>query len=239
MPRFLRLLSAVLPLMVMPMAGQASGFGIDATRLIYPQGAGSISVTLRNTLTTTPYLVQTAISRTPAGTEPVPFIATPPLFRLEPASINQVRITYRQSAPLPRDRESVFYFRASAIPASHAPDTDQSAGRVKGAAQFGVGNIIKLFYRPSTLAGSALMAQKGLQFSRVGEGVRVNNPSPYFISFASLSVGGKKLPLNTPEALMIAPFGTHTFVAKELHGKVKWETIGDEGGIRAFSHDLP
>lgn len=239
MLRFLPLLFAVLPLMVIPMVGQASGFGIDATRLIYPQGAGSISVTLRNTLTTTPYLVQTAISRTPTGTEPVPFISTPLLFRLEPSSINQVRITYRQSAPLPTDRESVFYFRASAIPASRAPVTAQAPGRVKGAVQFGVGNIIKLFYRPSNLAGSALMAQKGLQFSRVREGVRVSNPSPYFVSFAGLSIGGKKLALNTPEALMIAPFSAHTFLANGLRGKVKWETIGDEGGIKAFSHDLP
>lgn len=238
MPSFVSLFSALIALLVTPVLVQASGFGINATRLIYPQEARSISVTLRNTLTTAPYLVQVGVSCAQSGHVSAPFLVTPPLFRLEPGSVNQVRIAI-QGARLPADRESVFYFQASAIPASTAPTSGNQGGGVHGTAQFGVGNIIKLFYRPADLPSSSTAAQQDLQFSRAQGGLQVSNPSPYFVSFASISVGGKKLRLDTSEALMLRPFGSHTYPATALRGPVKWQTINDEGGINAFSRELP
>lgn len=43
--------------LVYPLAGNAAGFGINATRSVYPEGAKSINITVRNTRTHEPYLV--------------------------------------------------------------------------------------------------------------------------------------------------------------------------------------
>lgn len=116
MPRFFPLFSLMLSLFASSFAAQAEGFGINATRLIYPQGAPSISVTVRNTLAATPYLVQTGISRMQHKYEPAPFSVTPPLFRLEAGSTNQIRIV-AQNVNAPNNHESVFFF----MPAQFLP----------------------------------------------------------------------------------------------------------------------
>ncbi|MNZ91986.1 putative fimbrial chaperone protein ElfD precursor [compost metagenome] len=144
-----------------PLAGWSAGFGINATRLIYPEGASSINVAVRNTLNHEPYLVQTAISGKQDAQTAAPFTVTPPLFRLEPQSTNQLRIAFT-GQPLPDDRESVFYLHATAIPASTQRDPAQQRNDVQAQLRFGVGNIIKLFYRPASLSGSSAAAQKEL-----------------------------------------------------------------------------
>ena len=222
-----------------PLSTMAEGFGIDVTRLIYPQGAASIAVSVRNTQTTQPYLVQATISpKADQRQGKSPFSLTPPLFRLEPSSTHQIRI-HGNTSSLPVDRESVFYFHATAIPASKGVDNQQPVTGVKGNVQFGVGNIIKLFYRPSGLTSSSVDAQKGLRISRNGQGLLVENPSPYFVSLASLSVAGQDVKLNTPDALMIAPFGSHTYPVSVTRGVVSWKTITDQGGRNAFTYTLP
>ncbi|AHG18912.1 pilus assembly protein PapD [Chania multitudinisentens RB-25] len=238
MSRIFPLFSLLLTVLIQPAVAQVGGFGINATRLIYPQGADSISVTVRNTMTTQPYLVQARISRSQDGSETAPFQVRPSLFRLEPSSINQIRIVMQQ-AILPTNRESIFYFHASAIPASTDPVSSNQRPGVYGSTQFGVGNIIKLIYRPANLPFSSMEAQQNLKFSRVKEGLRITNSSPYFVSFASVSVGGQVLKLDTPAALMLAPFSEHTYPTTKAQGAVHWKTINDEGGLNEFNHDLP
>lgn len=216
----------------------AAGFGINTTRLIFPENAANISVSVRNTQPELSYLVQTSLSKSQEGHENTPFMVTPPLFRLEPNSVNQLRIT-GSGAGLPNDRESVFYFHATAIPASKAPKATQQSSGVQGGAQFGVGNIIKLFYRPSGLPSSPTRAQKTLQFAKVNNALKVSNPSPYFVSLAGLAFAGQTIKLDTPEALMIAPFGTHIYPTPIKRGVIEWMTINDQGGVDAYKQSLP
>lgn len=225
-------------ILMMPIVVLADGFGINATRLIYPAGAESISVSLRNTMKALPYLVQSRVSRSVDGATPAPFQVRPPLFRLDPDSTNQIRIV-ALSSPFPEDRESVFYFLTTAIPASTAPQRGSQQNSVNGMAQFGIGNIIKLFYRPSNLSGTSDEAQRDVQISRVAGGVQIINSSPYFVSFASIQVGGHTLKLDSSEALMLAPFGKHIYPLSSAQGQVRWKTINDEGGVNAFTYDLP
>lgn len=238
MKRLNLLIPMMMALLSCPPFVLAEGFGINATRLIYPQGSSSIAVTVRNTHTSLPYLVQASVSQSASSRETSPFTATPPIFRLEPNSVNQVRIT-GDSRALPTDRESVFYFHAMAVPAANKPSASQQSSGVEGKVQFGVGNIIKLFYRPAGLPTSSAMAQKNLQFTSTHNGLQISNPSPYFVSFASLKFAGQALKLETPAALMIAPFGTHTYPTTTKNGNVEWKTINDQGGIDAFQHRLP
>jgi len=222
-----------------PSVSMAEGFGIDATRLIYPQGTSSIAVSVRNTQATQPYLVQATLSQKPDQRQSAtPFTLTPPLFRLEPNSTHQIRI-HGNTASLPEDRESVFYFHATAIPGGKASDSSQPVTGVKGKVQFGVGNIIKLFYRPSGLTSSSLDAQKGLRITRNERGLLIENPSPYFISLASLNIAGRAVALDTPDALMLAPFGSHIYPTSAKQGVVAWKTINDQGGLHAFTYTLP
>lgn len=218
---------------------RAAGFGINATRLIYPQGAGSIAAELRNTQSGAPLLVQVGVSDSPEARARAPFVVTPPLFRLEPQSVNQVRIAHA-GGELPNDRESIFFFHATAISTSQAADSDQSQGDAQASARFGVGSVIKLFYRPTGLRGTSADAQKGLQFSRVPGGLRVTNPSAYYVNIAAIRVAGKSLPLDTPEARMISPGGSHIWSGSQAaDSKVTWQTINDSGGQNGHSAALP
>ncbi|MDX7626765.1 fimbrial biogenesis chaperone [Enterobacter bugandensis] len=241
MTRFIFLFSLLVALLGAPLAGWTAGFGINATRLIYPEGASSINVTVRNTLSDKPYLVQAAISSKQDVQTATPFTVTPPLFRLEPQSTNQLRIAFT-GQPLSGDRESVFYLHATAIPTSPQRDPAQQHNDVQAQLRFGVGNIIKLFFRPASLTGSSAEAQGGLQFSRVAGGLKVTNPSPYFVNLADLMVNGQHLALDTPAALMLTPFGSHVWPVNTplATGKrVQWKTINDTGGTDAFSATLP
>lgn len=241
MIRLLSLSLLMLALLVMPLVGKSAGFGINATRLIYPEGAGSITVTVRNTLTHEPYLVQTSISTKQDKQTTAPFTITPPLFRLEPQSTNQLRIAFT-GQPLPVDRESVFYLHATAIQASERLEPAKQHNDVQAHLRFGVGNIIKLFYRPASLDGASSAAQSGLKFSRVAGGLMLNNPSPFFISLAGITADGEKLRLDTPDSLMIPPYGSHIWRVKAslaAHTRVQWQTINDSGGTDAFSTTLP
>lgn len=228
--------ATLLSMLALPV--QADGFGINATRLIYPEGEASISTSVRNTINDRPWLVQVAVSSAQDKLTDAPFLVIPPLFRLEPQSTNQVRITLKHDL-LPKDRESVFYFHATAVPASSKSGDLQPQKNINGMVQFGVGNIIKLFYRPSGLPVTPAYAQQNLQFKATAQGLEISNPSPYFVSLESLQVAGKKLTLSTPNARMLAPFGSHVWPTSQTKGKVEWQTINDHGGTDAHSITLP
>lgn len=144
----MRFLFRTLSLLFVGMAAnqtvQAGGFGISNTRLIYPEGAPSVSLTLRNTQSDSPYLVHATVSAAIDGKGAAPFLVSPPLFRLEPNSSNQIRIS-ANGGVLPSDRESVFYINARAIPSSTAGTGDDQQQKVGGEVKLGVANVIKLF----------------------------------------------------------------------------------------------
>lgn len=224
-----------------PVTSRAEGFGINATRLIYPGDSGSIGVSVRNTQQHVPYLVQANISEKQDSITSSPFIVMPPIFRLEPQSMNQLKISFSGKS-LPQDRESVFYFHAAAVPASTAADPTLRKNDVQANVRFGVGSIIKLFYRPAGISGTAYSAQKKLIFTRHENELRVMNSSPYFVSLASVTVNGKMLSLNTPEAKMLSPFAGYTWsmISKLAPGsRIEWKAINDNGGIDAFDAALP
>lgn len=235
MQRIFSLLSVLFMAVLLPVIAHADGFGVNVTRLIYPQGADSISVAVRNT-SPHPYLVQGSISRSQTVNNNAPFVVRPSLFRLEPNSTNQLRIS-ALPANLPRDRESLFFFHSSAVPTSSAPAA-AGQSRAQGQVQLGIGSVIKMFFRPQ-LPSTAFAAQQNLRLSRVTGGVRIENPSPYFVTLASLRIGGETIRLNTLERSMLAPFSNQTYTTRATGREVRWQTIGDEGSLNAFNRNLP
>lgn len=195
---------------------------VGGTRIIYDAGKQETSIPVKNTDKKAPFLVQSWVESYPqANEEKPPFIITPPLFRLDGGKENILRIV-RTGGNLPDDRESVFWANIKAIPGSESTDTNRLLISVK--------TKIKLFYRPAALKEGAALAYKQLTFSKQGDHLAINNPTPYFLSFNSLTVGG--FALKHPG--MIAPKSSMTLpLDNPKSSSVTWQMINDFGGITA------
>ncbi|WP_265694175.1 fimbrial biogenesis chaperone [Providencia rustigianii] len=214
-----------------------AGIAIDATRIIFSASDSatgkSIGITSSDQ-SATPYLVKTQILRTPYGDNgETPFVLTPSLFRLESGSTNQIRIMKKEGT-LPQDKESVFYFRTVAIPTSEK-GLNAPQNNIDGAIQVSTGNVIKLFYRPDNLGMTQQQAMKSLKFSSVNNGVKVSNPSPYYITLDTLKIANKSVSLSTSEGnRMIPPFSSLIYSHTPRQGSVEWKAINDFGGKDIF-----
>ncbi|MFP1766524.1 molecular chaperone [Lonsdalea quercina] len=211
--------------LLLPLFCQAGGLTLGATRMIYPADRKEASVSLRNGVRDTPYLVQSWVSDfDQRGTENIPFITTPPLFKLAAGGESSVRVVYVGSgaSALPKDRESLFLLNVRAIP---AVEKKQNPTRLTIATQ----NIIKLIYRPQGLtAKEAGQAWGQLKVSPVSGGVSFDNPTPYVVTLTGMSVNGKKVDRAgtiRPHASKVVPVND-----KSVHS-VTFSTINDFGGI--------
>ncbi len=84
------------------------GIGLAATRLVYSEGEEQISLGVRNTSPDVPYLIQSWVMTPDNKKIRQYFIITPPLFVLNPANENLLRIMYI-GVPLAKDRETLFF----------------------------------------------------------------------------------------------------------------------------------
>lgn len=199
-----------------------AGVVVGGTRVVYDGSKKEASISVMNPDKNTPYLIQSWIEDPSAGdTKKAPFIMTPPLFRLDAGQENVLRII-RTGGTFPENKESVFWVNIKSIPSSEKSDENQL--------QIAVKTRIKLFYRPAGLPGSANDAYKALKFSRSGNQLLVNNPTPYHVSFYRVSVGKEEI----KNAGMVAPQSSLTWTVPDgATGAVSWQAINDFGGISA------
>ncbi|SDI42378.1 chaperone protein EcpD [Pseudomonas delhiensis] len=182
---------------------------VQGTRLVYPASEREITVRLSND-GQVPALMQVWIDRGDIQAQPqdadAPFVVTPPIFRLDPAKGQSVRVAF-SGENLPADRESLFWFNALEIPPM--PEASE-----RSYMQIAVRSRLKLFYRPPALAGSAAAAARAVRWQVLEQGgkrvLRGDNPSPYHVSFASLGLrqGGRSHDLGPG---MIEPFARGDF----------------------------
>ncbi len=195
-----------------------AGFSVGATRVIYTSNMKETSLSVRNTEDSNVYLIRSWVSSDKEN-ENVPFIITPPLFRIEPGQENALRITQTSSA-LPQDRESVYWVNTLAIP---------PASKEKNTLQFSINTRIKLFYRPVELNNRAEVEKsyQQVKFSRSGNSLSVSNPTPYFVNLAKISINDKEI----NEGYMIAPKSSIKIENAPAGNKVSWQAINDFGGL--------
>jgi P pilus assembly chaperone PapD len=195
-----------------------AGFSVGATRVIYNGDMKEASLSIKNTEDYSVYLIRSWVSSDKAG-EKIPFITTPPLFRIEPGQENSVRIT-QTSANLPQDRESAYWLNTLAMP----PKTD-----AKNSLQFSINTRIKLFYRPAALNNKQIVAKAYQQvtFSRSGNTLTANNPTPYYISLTKVTVNGTEL----KDGYMVAPKSSLKIDQAPAGNKITWQAINDFGGL--------
>ncbi len=219
MQRFIASLS--LSLLLLSATAQA-GIVMGGTRVIYEEGKREASMSVTNADNAVPYLVQSWVDNYSATKNNAPpFIVTPPLFRLDPEQKNVLRINFT-GATLPMDRDSVFWLNVKSISPSNKDDANKLQVNIK--------SKFKIFYRPKNLPGDAEEAWQKLTFQTLGSSLVAHNPTPYFVSFFSLSVGNEEL----DEPGMIAPFSNKSWPAHHA-GTVKWRAINDFGGVTDFA----
>lgn len=206
MRRLIGAACAVLAALCLGTAAAHANVVIGGTRVVFPAQQGEVTVRLSNE-GDHPALVEawidTGDSKSAPDSANAPFLITPPLFRMEPHKDQNLRIIYTQgSQPLPTDRETVFWLNVLEVPPK--PSGPQYAGR--NYLQFAIRSRLKLFYRPANLPGDAIKAPDKLSFTAQGTTLDVRNPTPYYITIGSLSLGPDGKPIDGADG-MVAPFG--------------------------------
>lgn len=209
---------------------------ILGTRVIYPENAPDVSITLNNN-GEKPAVIESWLDNGKADDAPekikVPFLLSPPVFRIDPQKKRNLRLIFTGDA-LPKERESVFWLNVLEIPPK--PENADTANYL----QFAVRSRIKVFYRPSTLtekgaqSASSSLTWKISQDSR-GLVLTVTNPTPYFVSFSQIKFDVSTLSNDLQMGGMVAPFSEQQFdFGKSLSGRrpksVLYKTLNDFGG---------
>lgn len=207
---------------VVSVPAMADGLTLGGTRLIYDAAKKEASISLSNQGSSPPQLVQSWVSDKNKGVKDIPFITTPPVFKLFQNTTSAIRTVYVGGNRLPDDRESLWLLNVRAVPAVEKKD---NPARLTIATQ----NIIKLIYRPSGLTSAgAEKAGEDLKLSVVNGGVRFENPTPYIISLAAVTINGKSV--DRPGT--IEPKSSLLLLFKDgKPARITWRTINDFGGL--------
>lgn len=191
--------------------GSQAALSINGTRVVLASDQRSTSLIVNNPSQQV-YAVQTWVNtESDDTTTTVPFIASPPLFRLDPGKEQQVQIN-RLPNDLPKDRESLFFFNVQEI-----PQADTTEANVLNIA---LRTRIKLFYRPAHLKENPTLRLKDLQWSiRQIAGqthLWVNNPTPFHVSFLRIEVkaNGQQQTFSSPA--MAHPMSTQSYPLKSI-----------------------
>lgn len=200
------------------MSVASAGVIIGGTRVIYDGDKKEASISVKNP-DSTPYLIQSWVETQSGGTEKVPFIVTPPLYRLDKGQQNIERVLL--TGALPQDKESLYWLNIKSIP---------SAKQIANSLQVAVKTRIKLIYRPKPLKGIVpeQLANK-LTWQRAGNQIQVTNPTNYIMNFNEISVAGKKL----EDVSYVLPGSTARFDLPKgvSSGSVTYKLINDYGSI--------
>lgn len=211
---------------------------IAGTRVVFPAKDGEVTVRLRNK-NDHPVLMEAWIDRgdphsTPESSD-VPFLITPPLFRMESSKEQTLRIVYTHEQ-LPADRESLFWLNVLEVP----PKPAGAGAENKNILQLALRSRLKLFYRPDGLQGDPINAPRALTWKVVGNGKDVallaHNPTPYFVTVSelSLNVDGKEASV---EPDMVAPLSDLRLPLRDIASRpavgsvVTFSAIDDLGAV--------
>lgn len=200
---------------------------LNADRLIYNEKEGDASVTIRSNEDRA-YLVQSWLDAgDSSATKKLPFVVTPPLFRLAPKSDNVIRVVYLGQG-LPADRETLLWLDVKGVPALN----DEEA-KVENRMVLALNNRIKFFFRPAGVKGEPGEAVKNLTWKASGNTVTVKNTSPFNLVLSKIVVDKESIPVSVVDNnTVIPPFSDKTYHLKHsIHGGavVEWDALNDFG----------
>lgn len=194
----------------------AAGVVVNGTRVVYPADKREVTISISNT-GETPSLVQAWLDAGDPHSKPgeaqVPFVLTPPLFRLDPTKVQSLRLVYTHD-PLPVDRESLFWLNVLDVP-PRAPTNTERPNQLELAFK----HRMKVFFRPPGLTSSAADAPARLSWKTLSKegklvGIQASNPTSYHVSLTQISATISGHP-TIARADMVDPFGSRTFELPE------------------------
>lgn len=167
-----------------------AGVVLSSTRVVYPAQDREVTLKLDNR-NAHPTLVQTWIDDGDAAAAPedanVPFVITPPVFRIEPGKSQTLRITHTGGA-MPTDRESLYWLNSLEVP----PKPSIGGEEAQNYMQLAFRTRIKLFYRPKNLPYPVEQARAKLKVTLMHQGgkwaVAIDNPTPYYMNFSEIGI---------------------------------------------------
>lgn len=234
-------LAAGLLMLCLGIGSASANVIVSGTRVVLPVREGEVTLRLTNA-GDQPALVESWIDRGDPQSAPdqvdVPFLITPPLFRIDAHQGQSLRIVYTQE-PLPTDRESLFWLNVLEVP----PKPTAAGTADHNLLQLAVRSRLKLFVRPAGLAGDPLKAPAELHWKAVMDDgkpvLEVDNPTPYYVTFnaVAVTVDGAE---HAAEAGMAAPRSTlHLALPGLAHAptagaQVAFTTINDYGAASTF-----
>lgn len=196
-----------------------AGITLGATRVIYNGEKKEGTITISNTEKNRPYLVQSWVELPENPDAEVPFVVTPPLFRLQNESDSLIRVTYVGDT-LPLDRESLFLLNINVIPAVEKKQVNRMLVATK--------SVVKLIYRPASLSvDEANNTINKISMSVSGNTLIINNPTPYIFNIGVLNVNGK----NIERAGIVKPMSNLNVDAKSKIQSINIQGINDYGGL--------
>ena len=197
-----------------------AGVIINGTRLVYRGDKKESSLGISNP-DTTDYLVQSWVDADSKNHAAAPFLITPPLFRLDAKEDNVLRVV-RTGGNLPEDRESLYWLNIKAIPSSKHVEGVNTL-------QIAINTRIKLLYRPSSVKGKPEEMADKLEWHREGNDLVVNNPTPFYMNFQSVTLNGQKV---TKATWAVPNTATRFALPSNMSGNtVSWSVINDYGSI--------
>lgn len=203
---------------LLPSQASAGSIIFGGTRIIYPLGQKQVSMSVRNTSEKSHLLVQSWVEQSDENRSKE-FIVTPPLYVSWPGNENILRLIY-VGASAATDRETLYYFNSKAVP---SVDKKQMEG--KNMLIVATVTRIKLFLRPEGLIPAVEKAPGEIKFHRDGGKLRINNPTPYYLTLVEIKTGGNKLP-----DTMVPPLSSTTLpLPSSSGGSVTYRSINDFG----------
>jgi P pilus assembly chaperone PapD len=207
---------------------------IETTRIIYPESRRDVSFRVMNTSKDRPAFVQMWLDDGNALAAPedvvTPFNLSPPVARLKPDGTQVVRLLYT-GEPLPRDRESVFWFNMLEIPQRSKEDNRLT---------FAVRTRIKVFFRPASIKADPTALMDNLNWTlREKDGrwsIETMNPTPVHMSFFSMELGHEGRFTDQLDGGMALPLGRTEFNLPEDRppsgpfSRIRVNFINDFGG---------
>lgn len=225
-------------------AQAVAGVTPEVSRVVFAAGTTEQSLQVFN-VNKYPVLVQAWVDDGDINSVPqeskAPIIVLPPVFRMGPGDQTSLRLI-NSGAPLPADRESLFWLNLYEIPATpkdRLPDAQTVTVTMR--------TQIKVFVRPEKLPYSVSDLPRHLVLSLVQASdklvLKVDNPTPYYATMGAVEV---KLANASQQAQadMVAPFSSTSFDLDTLHAnpgenaKVLFSLIDDNGNPAADERNV-
>nr|WP_318381159.1 molecular chaperone [uncultured Enterobacter sp.] len=195
-----------------------AGVRVGATRVIYQGGKKEAALNVFNP-DDRPFLIQSLIVDNQDDTNNVPFIITPPLFRLDSKQENVLRIVNTRGG-LPQNKESLYWITVKSIPAA-----EKNSNR--NVLLIAIKTRIKLIYRPAALTDKPEDITEQLVWKNNGGMITVFNPTAYYMNFASIRINGVEI----KDPSYLPPGSSKNYsVSAGTVSSLSWKLINDSGG---------